>query len=190
MRSAHTAPRLEACGVTRLLGLEDDRDGQIRPADVLLCRAQDVHTGVGAGAGRVALDVGIICPQAAGHLDNTARGSLGAAEEYAKAKCARGEIERRCRDAGVVFQLMIFEFTGEVSAEAERVVKCLNKAVAGNFDASEVVVATRFWQRIGVDVLRGSCRAFQRRLVNRDVEGGPRVGRCAALIGLGVAGAL
>ena len=170
-RRAHTAPRLEACGVSRLLGLEDRGDGQVRPADVLLCRAQDIQTAVGpAGAGRVALDVGIICPQAAGHLDNAAGEPLGAAEEYVKAKCGRGDTERRCRAAGVVFQPMIFESTGGVSTEAERVLKCLNKAVAGNTDSSEVVVATRFWQRIGIDLLRGSSRAFRRRLVDRGGE--------------------
>ena len=108
--------------MSRLLGLEDGADGQVRPADVLLCRGQDVRTGVGPhGAGRVALDVGIICPQAAGHLDNAAGAPLGAAEEYVKAKCGRGDTERRCREAGVVFQPMIFESTGGVSAEAERV---------------------------------------------------------------------
>ena len=64
------------------------------------------------GAGKVALDVGIICPQAAGHLDNTAGGPLGAAEEYVKTKCMRGDTERRCRENGVVFQPMIFESTG------------------------------------------------------------------------------
>ena len=51
--------------------------------------------------------------------------------------------------------------------EAERVLKSLNKAVAGNTDTSETVVATRFWQRIGVDMLRGNCRAFHRRLAGR-----------------------
>jgi len=35
-KRAHTAPRLEVCGVTRLLGLEGGEDGQVRPADVLL----------------------------------------------------------------------------------------------------------------------------------------------------------
>ena len=70
----------------------------------------------------------------------------------------------------MVFQAMIFESTGGVSAEAERVIKCLNKAVAGNSDSSEVVVATRFWQRIGVDLLRGNCRSFRRRLGD---DGGP-----------------
>ena len=187
-KRAHTAPRLEACGVTRLLGLECGEDGQVRPADVLLCRAQDVDTGAGVRAARLALDVGIICPQAAGHLGNTAGGSLGAAEEYAKTKCAHGDMERRCREAGIVFQPMIFESTGGVSAEAERVLKCLNKAVAVNSDASEVVVATRFWQRIGIDILRGGCRAFQRRLVKRDGVCSTQTVLFTQLSGLAVAG--
>jgi hypothetical protein len=187
-KRAHTAPRLEACGVSRLLGLEDGSDGQVRPADVLLCRAQDIRTGVGsAGAGKVALDVGIVCPQAAGHLDNAAREPLGAAEEYVKTKCGRGETERRCREAGVVFQPMIFESTGGVSAEAERVLKCLNKAVAGNSDSSEEVVATRFWQRIGIDLLRGSSRAFHRRLVDKSGEDGGGVRYFQGVSGLAVA---
>ena len=38
----------------------------------------------GAGAGRVALDVGIVCTQAAGHVHLTARKILRAAKEYAE----------------------------------------------------------------------------------------------------------
>ena len=49
---------------------------------------------------------------------------------------------------------MIFGSTAGVSAEAERVIKCLNKAVAANSDIPEGIIATRFWQRIGVDLLR------------------------------------
>ena len=125
-----------------------------------------------AGAGKVALDVGIICPQANSHLNDAAMEPLGAAEEYAKTKCQRGDMERRCREIGVVFQPMIFESTGGVSAEAERVIKCLNKAVAADPDSTVVVVATRFWQRIGIDLLRGNCRSFNKRVDNDRGENG------------------
>eukprot|EP00973_Karenia_brevis_P009824 1328401-Karenia_brevis.AAC.1 len=57
---------------------------------------------------------------------------LGAAEQYVRSKCSRGEVERLCQQAGVVFQLMIFESMGGVSAEAERVLKSLIKAIAVN----------------------------------------------------------
>jgi len=154
-RRARTMPRLEAVGVERLLGLAGNEIGLERPADVLLCRAQDINTGIGVGAGRVALDVGIICPQAACHLNAAASEALGAAEGYVRAKCARGDVERRCRDAGITFQPLIFESLGGVSVEAHRVLKCLNTAVALNSDASEEVVATQFWQRISVDIFKG-----------------------------------
>ena len=167
-KRSHVAPQLEVSGVCGLIGLQDTVDARQRPADVLLCRAQDIHTGVGGGNGRVALDIGIICPQAAGHLSQASGESLGAAEAYVKTKCARGDMERRCREAGVVFQPLIFESFGGVSSEADRVLKCLNKAVAVNTDASEQEVATRFWQRLGVDMLRGNFRAFQRRVVSRE----------------------
>jgi len=111
--------------------------------------------------------MGIACPQGAGHLGVAAGEVLGAAEEYVRTKCARGDIERRCWEAGIVFQPMIFESLGGVSAEAEKVIKSLNKAVAGNSDTSQEVVATRFWQRVSIDILRGNCRSFHRRLVGR-----------------------
>ena len=43
-------------------------------------------------------------------------------------------------------------------------IKSLNKAVAANTGSSPEDVATWFWQRLGVDLLRGNCRAFHRRL--------------------------
>jgi len=47
--------------------------------------------------------------------------------------------------------------------------KALNKAVSVNSDVSEMAIATRFWQRIGIDLLRGGCRAFQRRPLKKEV---------------------
>ena len=157
-------------------------------AHVLLCRAQDIRTGSDWGASKVALDVGIVCPQAMGHLGVAAQVQLGAAEKYVREKCARGETERRCREAGVVFQPIIFESFGGVSTEAERVIKCLNKAVAVNNDTSEQIVATQFWHRVGVDLLRANCRAFHRRLVGRDGHGEVGAGPIGDSVGLQVVG--
>ncbi len=119
---------------------------------------------MGQGAGRVALDIGIVCPQAASHVSDAAAEVLGAAESYVRSKCARGDVERRCRDAGVVFQPLIFESFGGGSSEALGVLKGLNKAVAVNTESSEQDVAQRFWQRLGVELVRGNYRAFIRRV--------------------------
>ena len=180
-----TAPILEAGGILGTLGVDEGRGGGRggraradggrnleRPADVLLCRAQDVRLGVAArGDGRVALDVGVVCPQAASHMATAAGERLGAAEEYVRAKCGRQQTEERCRQAGVIFQPMIFESLGGVSGEAERVIKSLNKAVAENTDTSEMEVATHFWHRLAIDIQRSGHRAFSRRVRQVDGEG-------------------
>ena len=62
-------------------------------------------------------------------------GIIGAAESYVRAKFGRRETERMCHEAGVVFQLMIFESLGGFSVEADRVIKCLNKPVASTTDS-------------------------------------------------------
>ena len=69
----------------------------------------------------MALDIGIVCPQAASHLGVAAGERLGAAEGYVRTKCARADMERRRREAGIVFQPMIFESFGGASVEADRV---------------------------------------------------------------------
>ena len=84
-KRARAAPQLEVMGVA-FFCLEGRVDTRSRPADVLLARAQDIPTGGGQGAGRVALDIGIVCPQAASHLGDAAVEALGAAESYVRSK--------------------------------------------------------------------------------------------------------
>ena len=71
---------------------------------------------------------GRVCPQAASHLASAVGERLGAAEKYVRTKCGRQQTEERGRKEGVIYP-MIFESFGEVSGEAERVIKSLNKAV-------------------------------------------------------------
>ena len=68
-----------------------------RPADVLLCRPRDIRVGQlhGGSAQRVALDIGIVCSQAASHVFSAAIEVCGAAEEYVRTKCRHADIERR-----------------------------------------------------------------------------------------------
>ena len=68
---------------------------------------------------------------------------------------------------------LIFESLGGVSLEADRVIKTMNRAVAANTDSPLGEVATRFWNKISVDIVRGSHRAFKRRTFNTGVSLGP-----------------
>ena len=139
----------------------------------------NIRTGNGGGRGRakVALDVGIVCPQAPGHLRDAAAGELGAAEEYCRVKCGRERTEERCRERGVEFQPLIFESTGGVACEAEVVLKCINRMVAQNRGVSVGDVATRFWQRVSVDMQWNMHRALVRRLARNmgGAEGSSRI---------------
>ena len=143
-------------------GRENDR-GRERPADVLLVRASDIRVGSGSADGKVALDVGVVCPQARSHLEAAARESLGAAESYVRTKCGRRDMEARCQAAGVVFQPMIFESLGGASVEARGVIKLLNRAVAENFDSPLNEVAQQFWWGLSVDIQKAQHRAFAKR---------------------------
>ena len=58
-----------------------------------------------------------------------------------------------------MFQPLIFESLGGVSREADRVLKCLNKAVAVNTDSSEQEVATDFSALLKPDLLKGLTQA-------------------------------
>ena len=80
---------------------------QERPADVLLCRAQDVRVGVAGGAavGRVGC---WDCLSAGGSTFGYAKERLGAAEAYTRTKCDRAQMAERW----VVLQPMIFESLG------------------------------------------------------------------------------
>ena len=120
----------------------------------------------------MALDVGVVSAHAMMHREHAMEERLGAAEAYARRKCGREEVERRCRENGVVFQPMIFESAGGVSNEAEQVIRCLNRAVAEQTDTPYGEVAQRFWHRISIDIQRAGHRAFARRLGERQGAGG------------------
>ena len=94
-KGAGTVPVLEAADVLNVFGIpgqEGERAtgsntrSRERPADVLLCNAQDVKVGAAGGAavGRVALDVGVVCPQAGVHLDSAQErlGSCGSVRPH------------------------------------------------------------------------------------------------------------
>ena len=145
---------------------------------MLVCSAQDLWTGSRGHSGetRVALDVGIVCPQANSHLTQAAEEVLGAAEKYCKEKCSRDDTERKCKEKGILYQPLIFESTGGVSSEAEKVIKCLNRAVAENTNTPYGEVAQHFWQRLSIDIQRAGHRAYARRATHKGTNVGDWMG--------------
>ena len=103
-----------------------------RPADVLLGWGQNMKVGrnSGGGRGRVALDRHVVCSEAAGHLAAAGVEVMGAAEELLGLSAHGCKWKGGARRRG----LMMFESLGCASSEADRLVKCLNQAVAENTD--------------------------------------------------------
>ena len=62
------------------------------------------------------------------------------------------------------------ESSGGIACEAEKVIKCINRAVAENTDTPYGEVAQYFWQRLSVDIQRMGHRAYARR--TGDMTGG------------------
>jgi hypothetical protein len=162
-----TRPELEK---TKLLaGLNRNVNlGGRRPADTLLHSTGGIHTARGRQMGKIALDVGIVNPQAASHIHNAARETLGAAKGYTQHKRERNDTDRLCMQAGVDYQPMVWESLGGCSAEASEVVKSLNRLVANNTNTPLAEVAHRFWQRTSVDLQKANHRAWAKRALCED----------------------
>ena len=161
-QGAGARPELEKSGL--LSGLGWPGVAGHRPADTLLCSTAGVRTGKRRTRLRVALDIGIVCPQAHSHIGAGAGKVLGAASEYVNTKCKHQDTEKKCEEAGIEYQPMIFESFGGIESEAEEVLKSLSRLVADNTRTPYGEVAQRLWQRISVDLQRAGHRAFARRV--------------------------
>lgn len=125
-------PRLEVTGISAFLSLAAGRDTLVHPADVLWLGRRTSRLAWGRGLG----EWRCICPHAFSNLSDAAGEALGAADVYARSRCARGDVARHCREAEVVFQPLMFEGLGGVSSEAVSVVTGLIKAVALRLETS------------------------------------------------------
>ena len=108
--------------------------------------------------------MGIICPQAPGHIGDARAEVAGAAEQYARTKSGRQATEAKCRERGIVFQPLIFESTGGVTREVEETIKVICKAVANNTGCSYASVAQHLWRRLSIDTQKAGHRALMRRM--------------------------
>jgi hypothetical protein len=88
---------------------------------------------------------------------------LGAANEHCKTKCVYQDTERKCEEAEIDYQPMIFENVGGMTQECEEALRCLNKLVADNTNTPHGEVAQRFGQRISIDFQRAHHKSFSRR---------------------------
>ena len=131
---------------------------------------EGIQTGRVWARPRIALDIGIVCPQAPSHRIEAANEVLGAAEAYTRAKAHHNDTEANCLEAGFEYQPLVFGSLGSVAREAEKVLKDITKQVAINTNAPSGEVARRESESLSVDLQRAGHRAFKRRAGARDLE--------------------
>ena len=182
-KAAGARPQLEQGGLLAGRGLPGG-EGR-RPADTLLCSTEGIQAGRRRTRARIALDIGIVCPQAPSHRSEAVKEMLGAAESYTRAKAAYEDTEAKCDEAGFEYQPIVFESFGGMAREAERVLKSINRQVAVNTNTPPEEVARRLWERLSVDLQRAGHRAFARRETTREfVVGSGMRGALAGIEGL------
>ena len=93
-----------------------------------------------------------------------------------KEKCRYDDTERKCTEKRIIYQPMVFESSGGVASETEKVIKSINRAVAENTETPYGDVAHYFWQRLSVDIQRAGHRAYARRARARDMKVGDWMG--------------
>ena len=162
-KAAGARPELEKARLLAGIGRVGDLQGR-RPADTLLHNTGGIHTARGRPMAKVALDVGFVNPQAAGHLRDAAAESLGAAKAYTKQKREKNNTDDLCLQVGVDYQPIVWETTGGISEEGRETIKSLNRLVAVNTNTPLAEVAHRFWHRTSVDLQKANHRAFAKRV--------------------------
>ena len=120
---------------------------------------------------QVALDVGIINPQAGANVTHAARETLGAADRYTERKRNHNDTDSLCEQAGIDYQPLVFESFGGICEEGRETLKSINRLVAHNTNTPCSEVAHRFWQRVSVDIQKSNHRAFAKRIAKYNLVG-------------------
>ena len=118
---------------------------------------------------KIGIDVGIVNPQAAAHLHDSAERSLAAAEGYTITKREFNDTDRKCEQAGIDYQPIVIESFGAMTMQASITIHSLHQLVADNTNTPVQEVARRFWQRTSIDMQRSLHRAFARRLRKKEL---------------------
>ena len=113
---------------------------------------------------KVALDVGIVNPQAACHVSEAAEAILGSATAYTQKKRDENDTDNLCDAVGIDYQPIVWESFGGLCKEAQETLKSINRLVAANTSTPTSEVAQRLWQKMSVELQKSNHRAFTKRV--------------------------
>ncbi len=162
---ARLHPEREASG---LLSDLPNPEGKRRPADVLVCSSVIFAKKLPDGTlermpARIALDFAVINALGRGHWRETFGQAGAAAEGYAERKRRYRNTARRCEEAGVRFQPVVFEAQGGMTKDAGAILHTLANAVATAENGDPKQCKEDLLQRISLAIARHGASAIKRR---------------------------
>ena len=92
----------------------------------------------------IALDVGIVSPQAPTNVATASDGTLKMAEKYTEPKRSHQNTDNLCAEVGVDYQPMVLESFGGSCPEGREKLRSINRLVANNTNTPTSEVARRF----------------------------------------------
>ena len=112
---------------------------------------------------RIAFDFAVINSLGQGHWDRTLVADIHPVEAYADQKGAYQDTARKCSEAGILFQPLVFDSQGAMTPETQVVLHQLATAMS-KVEAKDLhACKTELHERIGILVARASSRSIRRR---------------------------
>ena len=154
-------PELEKQGL--LSELEWPEIAGRRPADTLLVSGAALAVTSRRRFPRVALDFAAVSPFAIGSIREASKEQLATAKAYSDVKRQYKSTQLLCEEADVGFEPIVFETTGGLEPEGQKVLESILAEVALATGLVRAVVVKRFKGRISIDLCRAQHRALRRR---------------------------
>ena len=135
-----------------------DSPGQ-RPADVLTIPTALCRQSIWGLMPRIALDISIVSPFRSSNLE---QGSLSAAKFQAERKRRDRETAQRCHSQGIGFEPLVFEHSGGLEPEGDRLLTSLCRAIDDNLHRKTGSTCQILKQRISFVIQKHGHTCLQR----------------------------
>ena len=151
-------------------------DGRRRPADVLVCTASAFPRVLPDGSQghrqpRIAFDFAVINALGRDHWVKTSDTPGSAVEAYAEKKRSHQDTAKKCDDAGVLFQPLVFDAQGGMTTEAGVVIHQLASALASAENLQPSVCKEEMMQKFALIISRAGAKSVLRRRQGPELVG-------------------
>ena len=111
-----------------------------------------------------------VTPFGIGRIRAAASNVLATGKAYTDTKRSYKDTQRLCEEAGIGFEPIVFEATGGLEPEAEKVLVSILAEVAKATGKKKVDLVRRVKGRISIDLCRAYSRAVRRRRLQKEAS--------------------